>query len=688
MVAITPGPRPVENGFPDGARAPLAVVGAALALLLAWCVSQLPAAGAGGDAQVVAQSQSLLVNDLARATADSISDVAGDLSTAGALYTVHPDPSPAGTLAAFTRSLPQALGLALVQRSSGVLLAGTGEPVPVESLPDKNVDRITVTLVRDQSGATVVLTTAPLPGTQWLVLVTTGLKIPATTLLAGQPAEALLLTTPDGQVVKSRGSFDPDYRQLVVTASENAASAAGSAVGRPGQGPMVDGARTTPIAVYAPILTGDPARPLGLNLVLVGAAPSGAAPQTPLDTVWVTVVLAVAVPVTLTLLGFGFVLPLRRLRAEALGNHHRRRRYRLREAAIVSAVLRDEIVPTRPALISARTLVVAAVAPLLACSVLIGAVAEETVPSVPDLVVQAERGLAGVTAGALRDQLAATLSDLRTFATRANGDVASLQPALANLIAQNNRYRSVYVTDANGFVAVTAGRTPLRTVERPPSGSGLRQQNTAGRIPVLYASTPLPDRSHVLIGELDVTKLSAILRRSAGNGKLVDSGLRTLASADGYRAFDPLTDQALKQSVTDALSGIGRPGTGQIDGQWYVIAAASITGSPSIEPLRWTVVLQQPLTTLPVPDNVVRRYILFAALAAGTAALLLLGWYHLCFARPLRRLASAATRLAQGDLKAVIYPERLNEIGALSECLDAARRQRSATSAPSVPMLV
>jgi HAMP domain-containing protein len=327
------------------------------------------------------------------------------------------------------------------------------------------------------------------------------------------------------------------------------------------------------------------------------------------------------------------------------------------------------------------------VAPLLTCSVVVGVVAWETVPTVPDLVVPGERGLAEVTAGALRDQLSASLTDLRSFATHATGDVGSLKPALGNLIAQNSRYRSVYVTDANGAVQVTAGRTPLRAVERPPAGSGLHQQNTAGRIPVLYASTPLPDHSHVLIGELDVTKLSSILRRSAGNGKLVDAGMRTLASADGYRAFDPLTDQSLRQSVTDALGGVGRPGTDEIDGQWYVVAADTVHGGPSVDPLRWTVVLQQPLTTLPLPDNVVRRYTLAAALAAGTAALLLLGWYHLCFVRPLRRLAAAADRLARGDLKTVIYPERLNEIGTITQCLDATRRQRADTTAP-VPLLV
>ncbi|MFB9613854.1 HAMP domain-containing protein [Kutzneria kofuensis] len=682
---MSAGPEPVESGFPGGLRAPLAVVGAALALLVAWCMIQLPAAGAGGGASAVAQSQELLVNDLARATADSIGDVAGDLSTASALYTVHPDPTPAGTLAAITRGTPQALGLALVQRSSGTLLAGTGEPVPVESLPNKDLDRITVTLVRDQSGATVVLTAAPLTGTDWLVLVTTGLKIPATTL-SGQPAEALLLTTFDGQVVKSRGEFDPQYQPLVTAASTNATGGVGSLVGDAGKGPVVDGARTTPIAVYAPILTGDPARPLGLNLVLVGSAPAQAAARTPVETAWMTAILAAAVLAALMLLGFGFVLPLRRLRAEALGGR-RRRSYRLREAAVVSATLRNEIVQVRRGRISARTFVVAAVAPLLVCSAVVGVVAATTVPTAPDLVVQGERGLAEVTAGALRDQLSASLSDLRTFATRATDDVRSLKPALVNLIAQNKRYRSVYVTDADGTVQVDAGRTPLRTVERPPAGSGLHQQNTAGRIPVLYANTPLPDHTHVLIGELDVTKLSSILRRSAGNGKLVDSGLRTLASADGYRAFDPLTDQALKQSVTDALGGVGRPGTDQIDGQWYVVAAATVTGSPSTDPLRWTVVLQQPLTTLPLPDNVVRRYALFAALAVGAAGLLLLGWYHSCFVRPLRRLADAAARVHQGDLKTVIYPERLNEIGTLSQCLDKVRRQRTATPAP-VPLLV
>jgi hypothetical protein len=685
LVATVAGRGPVESGFPDGLRTPVAVVGAALALLIAWCMIELPAAGAQSGAQVLAQSQELLVNDLARATADSISDVAGDLSTAGALYTVHPDKTPADTLTTFTRACPQARGLALVKRSTGALLAGTGEPVPMESLPTKDVDRITVNLVQDQSGATVVLTAAPLAGTDWLVLVTTGVKIPAATL-SGEPAEALVLTTNDGHVVKSRGDVDPSYQQLVNTASANAGAGVGSVTGEAGKGPVVDGARTTPIAVYAPILTGDPARPLGLNMVLVGSAPGRGAPQTPVETAWVTVALAVAAAITLLLLVFGLVRPLRRLRAAALGGHHERR-HRLSEARIVAGALAGGVVVDKRGRISARTLVFAAVAPLLACSVAVGVVAWETVPTVPDLVVQGERGLADVTAGALRDQLSASLTDLRSFAAHATGDVGSLKPALGNLIAQNSRYRSVYVTDADGAVQVTAGRAPLRTVERPPAGSGLHQQNTAGRIPVLYASTPLPDHSHVLIGELDVTKLSSILRRSAGNGKLVDAGLRTLASADGYRAFDPLADQPLRQSVTDALGGVGRPGTDEIDGQWYVVAASTVHGGQSVDPLRWTVVLQQPLTTLPLPDNVVRRYILAAALAAGTAALLLLGWYHLCFVRPLRRLATAADRLARGDLKTVIYPERLNEIGTITQCLDATRRQRADTTAP-VPLLV
>ncbi|MFC0542115.1 HAMP domain-containing protein [Kutzneria chonburiensis] len=671
MPARTGAETPVENGFPDGVRAPLAVVAAALALLVGCCLVVVPAIGASDGAHVLARSQQRLVDDLAHSTADSLGEVAVALSTAVKLYSINPDRTPADALASFARSCQQARGLVLLSKGSSKPLARLGEPVPAGSFSGRNIDRITVRVVRDPAGPTVVLTAAPVTGTDWIVVVSTAIQVPAK-LPITDFAAAILLTTADGRVVHARGTPDPSTRGLITSGSAAAADGGGVQVGDVGSGPVVNDTRTTPLAVYAPVKTGTPAVPVGLNVLLVAVAPEGVGATVPASTER-AIMLAVLVALAAALAGFGFVRPIRRLRTRALAGLPAGR-YRLREAERVAAALDGRPRSTRR--LSAPAWVVVLIAALLPLSwaATVGTIAWQTTPTVPDVVVQGQRALAATAAQALRQQLSASLTTLQAFTARVGKDVPALKPALADLVSQNPRYRSVYVTDAAGAVQLGAGRPALRTEEPPPPGSGLHQQNTAGRVPVLFASTPLPDGTHTLVGELDVAKLSSVLRRTAGSARLVDSGLRTLAAADGYRAFDVLDAAPLRQAVADALGGSARPGIAEIDGRQYVIASVSLAGTPHTDPLRWTVVLQQLVTELPLPDNGVRNFWLFAAMAGGAAGLLLLGWYLLCFAGPLRRLAATADRFSGGDLKTVIYPERLNEIGTLAQCLDARRR--------------
>lgn len=676
---------PVENVFPDGVRAPLAVVTAAFALVIGCCLVVAPTIGSSDNAHILAQSQERLVDDLAHATADSLGEVAAELSTATKLYSINPDRTPADALAAFARGCPQARGLVLLARGTSRPLARLGEPVPVESFSDSDIDRITVRVVPDPAGPTVVLTATPVDGTDWIVVVSTGIQVPISTSTT-ESAEAVLLTTADGRVVQSHGSPDPSTRDLITSGSAAAADGGGSAVGAEGSGPVVNGARTTPVAVYAPVKTGAPATPVGLNVLLVAVTPISADNQVPVGS-GRALALAALVAAAVVLVGFGFVRPIRRLRASALTDVPSGR-YRLREAERIAAALDRRPRDPRRLRVPAWTVVLVAAMLPLGWAATIGAVAGQSTPTVPDVVVQGERALADTAAQALRQQLSASLTNLQTFAARVGKDVSALRPALADLVSQNPRYRSVYVTDASGVEQVSAGRTALRTEEPPPGGSGLHQQNTAGRVPVLFASTPLPDGTHTLVGELDVAKLSSVLRRTAGSARLVDSGMRTLAAADGYRAFDVVDAQPLRQSVTDALADSARPGTAEIDGQWYVIASASLAGAANTDPLRWTVVLQQPVTELPLPDNSVRNFWLFAAMASGALGLVLFGWYHFCFVGPLRRLAAAADLLADGDLQTVIYPERLNEIGTVAQCLDACRRRRATLADKPQPVLV
>ncbi|MFI9385037.1 HAMP domain-containing protein [Kutzneria sp. NPDC052558] len=684
-MARTRAETPVENGFPDGVRTPLAVVAAAFALLAGCFLTAAPAIGSGDSAHILAQSQQKLVDDLAHATADSLGEVAVALSTATKLYSINPDRTPTEAVAAFARSCPQARGLVLLHRGSAKPLARLGEPISVESFSGTDIDRITVRVVHDPNGSTVVLTATPVDGTDWIVVVSTGIQVPVDKSTRDS-AGTILLTMADGRIVQQHGRPDPSTRSLVASSSAAAADGGGFTIGAEGSGPVVNGARTTPVAVYAPVMTGDPATPVGLNVLLVAVSPVSGDNPVPLG-IGRMAAMALAVAAAAALIGFGFVRPIRRLRAAALTGAPGGR-YRLREAERIAAALDGRPVDRRRSRVPAWTVVLVAATLPLGWAATVGIVAGQSTPTVPDVVVQGQRALAATAAQALRQQLSASLTTLQTFSTRAGKDFSSLRPALADLVSQNPRYRSVYVTDAAGTVQVSAGRTALRTEERPPAGSGLHQQNTAGRVPVLFASTPLPDGSHMLVGELDVTKLSSVLRRTAGSARLVDSGLRTLAAADGYRAFDVVDAQPLRQNVNDALANTAKPGIAEIDGQRYVIASASLAGSPNTDPLRWTVLLQQPVTELPLPDNSVRNLWLFVAMACGALGLALFGWYHWCFVGPLRRLATAAERLADGDLKTVLYPERLNEIGTLAQCLDACRRRRAAPAEQPQPVLV
>ncbi|WP_211767535.1 HAMP domain-containing protein [Kutzneria sp. CA-103260] len=657
-------------------RAPLAVVATAFALLIGCCLVVTPTINAANSAHILAQSQQRLVDDLAHATADSLGEVAVELSTAAKLYSINPDRTPADAVTAFAGSCPQARGVVLMAQGTSKPLARLGEPVPVESFPDRGIDRITVRVVHDQTGPAVVLTAAPVPGTDWIVVVSTGIQVPVSPTIR-ESAHAILLTTPDGRVVQSHGRPDPSTRELITSGSAAAADGAGVAVGDEGSGPVVNNARTTPLTVYAPVKTGTPASPVGLNVLLVAVAPVATDSQIPVPIDW-TITLAAVVAAAMALIGFGFIRPIRRLRTSALTGVPSGR-HRLREAERIAAALEGRPRDARRLRVPAWAVVLVAAMLPLGWAATVGIAAGQTTPTVPDVVVQGQRALADTAAQALRQQLSASLTTLQTFTTRVGKDMSSLRPALADLVAQNPRYRSVYVTDAAGAIQVSAGRTALRTEEPPPGGSGLHQQNTAGRVPVLFASNPLPDGTHTLVGELDVAKLSSVLRRTAGSARLVDSGMRTLAAADGYRAFDVVDEEPLRQNVTDALAGSARPGTVEIGGQWYVVASASLAGTSKTDPLRWTVLLRQPVTELPLPDNSVRNFWLFAAMAGGAFALALFGWYHWCFVGPLRRLAAAADLLAGGDLRTVIYPERLNEIGTVAQCLDACRRRRAAS---------
>jgi hypothetical protein len=226
----------------------------------------------------------------------------------------------------------------------------------------------------------------------------------------------------------------------------------------------------------------------------------------------------------------------------------------------------------------------------------------------------------------------------------------------------------------NGNVEVESGRAPLRQTGRTSGEAGLHQQNTAGRVPVVYASAPLPGSRRVLIGELDVVKLSAVLRKPGGVGRLVDGGLRTVAATVGFRAHESIEEEPVRRNVSRALRGVLEPSVEKVGGRTSVVASAPIRGSRATSELQWAIVIQQPAGDMPLPGNDIRHSAWLAALVAAVTALGLLGWHLLVLVLPLRRVAASADRLAEGDTSTVIYPQRPDEIGTLARCLELCRQ--------------
>ena len=675
--------RVAEAGFPAGVRIPLVIVVAGLVLLAGFCAVALNGQQPRSTADAVAQSHQWFAGNLARALGESVNESVGELATTVRLYTAKPGLTADDTLEFFAKNSLHTKGLAVLDRTNGRLLASAGEPVPVESLRAGDLAGVSARTVLDRYGQARTVIAGVLPGNQ-LIVTCAELTVPQSTV--DSLAATVLLGTATGQVIRPGGG-PPETGDL---ARQAAAAAAGGNSGHL-VGAEQPGQHMVALAAYAPVTMGDAQARLGVSLILLGTTPVAADTSSGAGLLPAATLLGVTALVVL-LLGGGLIRPIRRLRADALAIAGGRldqpvRAYRLREARPIAAAL-DQCrgrLPrrNRTSGLSARTTVILASAAILAWSGSVMLTAGRAEVHVPDQAVRITQDLAQNTADALRRSLAQSVSDLQSFAGLVSDpNPAALGPALSELAARHTRYRSVYVIGPGGKVVALAGRSPLRDEQRVPDLPGLHQENTDGRVPVIYASAPLPDHQHVLIGELDVLKLSALVRKPGGSGRLVDAGLRTLAATDGYRAFEELDAEPLRGSVQAALHDVPAPTVQDVNGRPSVIAAAAIYGSTVTNELRWAVVIEQPVSQLPLLGNDIRHSAALAALLGFVLALLSLGWHLLVLVLPLRRVAAAAARLAGGDTTAVIYPQRSDEIGTIAGCLELCR-QRAVSATPT-----
>ncbi|WP_076985028.1 cache domain-containing protein [Actinosynnema sp. ALI-1.44] len=667
-----------ESGFPAGVAVPSGVLVVLLVLLAGFCVLHLRAPAVTAP-QAVVECHQELVTDLARSLAATAQQNVTDLRTA--VTVSDPARPPDELLATVNQSQPKWRGMALLDKAGGQPVAARGEPI---ALPGA-VAGGTVAPVQRADGALRTLVAAPLPDGRILVAVAAS-GIPGTPLDADL-RQGLVLSNRAGKIVDFRGTVPGTEDEAAQSLLANAATAAdqgrtGSFVGDPAPEP---GAKdpTRPYAMvvaYAPV-AGDGVPDLGLSLLSVVRTPvvDAGPPQQGIRPALALVVVALT---GFGLIRFALVGPVRRLRVDILkvANGKLGHRVRLshskeaRRIAVAVEYCRAKLrgkdaarVRWRPGL-SARTSVVIAALAVLAWSGWVFATLGYGTVLVPDSVVSSHRSQVGNTVETIHRTVDDGLVDLKSV-VGINGtkDPASLGPVVREL-AEQDRFRSVYVVDKSGNVTTTsAGRPPLRTSTALPAEPGVRLQDTAGRIPVLFAHTQLPGGDHALVAEFDVDHLVALLRRAPGRVKLVNAELRTLAATEGFVAFEKLSGENARRGATDAFAG--RPAA-RVDGGG--VDRTVVVARP-VEDLPWVVVSEKPVRELSLPGNDVRRGALLVSLIGALFGVLLFGWHHLVLIRPLRRVA-ATGEFADGKKTDVIYPQRQDEIGTIACCLEICRQ--------------
>ncbi len=680
-----------EAGFPRGVGVASATTFALLLLIAAFTALYLSTAGplslvraddrAGRVSDEVTASRQRTTAGIAQSVATSATAAAGDLQVAagsGVFDTADDD----ALLTRLGETYDDWRGIAVYDLASQKVLATRGEPVPVETLRGVAVTNLTVRPVARPGDTPLVLTALPLTGTRAgkLLVVSTALRG-----IGGELAEGtqVRLVTSDGAVLHTHGTdvaaTDRPAQELLARAST--AAAAGQAGVLTGDAEAAG--KRAPVVAYAPVSPSGTGGSLGLSVVSFGRSPVDAVPVR-----WPGLIPAAALLV-LAVLGFVLlrrvvVAPIRRLRTDALavaagGLGKPVRPSRIREVNVLTTAVeryrcrlrrRKPAKPVRPFL-SAQLVIAAVALALLGWSGAVAATLGRQHAEVSPTTLSEHGVRVTRSADTLRRSLAEGLTDLQSVARLGKGKQPDrLRGMLDQLAGTESRFRSVYVADEQGSVVLQAGRESLRDPGKLPDGEGLRQHNTSGRVPVVYAFTPLPDSKNVLVGEYDVPRMAALLGPAGGRVRVVDEGKRTIADTEGYLAFDALTDPALIKSVDAAQAGKDARQTTSS----ALVAAQRLAGKGNAASLKWVVVAEQPIGSLGLADNTVRSGARVAALLTAVVALMLFAWHFLVVVRPLRRVGEETRRIARGDTGAVVYPQRQDEIGTIASCVEICRQ--------------
>ncbi|MEE4545970.1 HAMP domain-containing protein [Streptomyces sp. V4-01] len=326
---------------------------------------------------------------------------------------------------------------------------------------------------------------------------------------------------------------------------------------------------------------------------------------------------------------------------------------------------------------------------------------------IPPAIVTDQQSRTLAAADRVRQSLGQRYSDLTSLAASISDRTAGRdQKPLRRALDEHDQFRSLYVLNRDGDILLRVGSKPLRTITHTPTGSGITNVNTSGRIPSIAAYAQIPrtaaaavtaDTPVVLFGEIDVHALDRTLSRPAlGKVWLTDQEHKVLAANVGFRAFQALPESRLTELAAHTEGTVGTSGSARSAvltassapvGSSSVASAAPLAQTGPAAGLGWRVVSARPAESLRLTAYEVQWRTMLAGLLGLTVGVACLGWLHILAVRPLRALADLAERLAAGDRRTVLYPVNHDEAGSVTRSLELLRqalvaRERAAAAAP------
>ncbi|MFF1646220.1 HAMP domain-containing protein [Streptomyces sp. NPDC058240] len=753
--------RRADMSLLGGIRPPIAVLSALLLSLAGITALGLGRASQDSVPEAVLTSQQHFAEDGAVTMRASIDESVTDLTRTAGLFSAGDPASPDAVLDKIGSVYQKWTGTAVVEIESGRMLAARGENVPVTAIDTGKLaqkDGLSPRIVRLQNGESRLLAFALLSWPdrpQQLLIASNSLRFPGVS--RGQFRSIAVVDT-TGHILSRDGVQEPEQvktdkqradakrsaKQLNAFAETAAtktrqhplkAKEPGSG-GFPGvsgslRGNSVRGDRA--VAGYAALAGPQPgegtvATSLGLTVVaMVDVAEDPTRVAGPFfGLVSAAALLLIGALAVALLLGtvqrplLKLFLESRRLTRGDLTRPvsvprfgetarigralERLRRQLLGEPAEGGAAQDAGAGPGRPgrrSRLGSRALIVICSVLLLAWSapmLLLFNRADSTV-AVPEQVVSDQRERTHTISDRVRRALNEGHADLVSVASLVGNRTSpdDMKKVLERTRTEHQRYRSIYVRDADGTIQARAGEKP-HALPSGTKGKPLTQPitvlNESGKEPSIAGYAEIPGRNGAMvIGEFRIDFINGLLKRPGlGQVRVVDGEHRVIGGNTGYLAFDSLPKRLDELvSGTNQRVGMNAPAGAVVyrDSDGVQISAASpFAGGGAAKQLHWTVVSWQPASGLAIPEYSLQNRTVLAGLLGITAAVACLGWLYIVVVRPLRELAGKAESLADGDRRTVLFPHHHDEVGAVTRSLEIVRQQlqeqRRRDSAPLV----